>query len=56
VNTLRAAAVAAGDAIGVWDCGPDPANTEDISSLVPASCRATAAEIGALTVFDTSAS
>jgi len=56
VNTLRAGAVIPGDAIGIWDCGPDPTNTEDISSLVPASCRATAAEIGALTAFDTSAS
>jgi len=55
-NTLRAAAIIPGDAIGIWDCGPDPSNTEDISSLVPASCRATAAEIGALTAFATSAS
>ena len=56
VNNLRAAAVATGDAIGLWDCGPDPSNTEDISSLVPASCRASAAEIGALTAFAASAS
>ena len=56
VNTLRAAAVAAGDAIGVWDCGPDPANTEDISNLVPTSCRASVAEIGAVTAFALSAS
>jgi len=56
VNSLRAAAVATGDAIGLWDCGPDPANTLDISTLVPASCRASAAEIGALTAFAASAS
>ena len=56
VNALRAAAVAPGDAIGIWDCGPDPSNTEDITSLVPASCRATAAEIGAVTAFAASAS
>ena len=56
VNTLRAAAVAPGDAIGVWDCGPDPSNTEDISNLVPTSCRASAAEIGAVTAFALSAS
>ena len=56
VNNLRAAAVAAGDAISFWDCGPDPSNTEDISSLVPTSCRSPAADIGALTAFATSAS
>jgi type IV pilus assembly protein PilA len=56
VNTLRAAAVIPGDAIALWDCGPDPSNTEDISRLVPASCRATAAEIGAVTAFALSAS
>ncbi len=55
-NNLRAAAVVPGDAIGVWDCGPDPTNTQDISALVPASCRATAAEIGALGAFALSAS
>lgn len=56
VNTLRAAAVATGDAIGLWDCGPDPSNTQDITKLVPASCRASAAEIGAVTAFALSAS
>lgn len=56
VNTLRAAAVGPGDAIGVWDCGPDPANTEDIANLVPTSCRASAAQIGAVTAFALSAS
>lgn len=56
VNTLRAAAVSPGDAIGMWDCGPDPSNTEDISNLVPTSCRASAAEIGAVTAFALSAS
>ena len=55
-NSLRAAAVTPGDAIGVWDCGADPSNTQDISSLVPASCRASAAEIGAVTAFALSAS
>ncbi|HKQ23652.1 MAG TPA: pilin [Burkholderiales bacterium] len=56
VNNLRAAAVATGDAIGLWDCGPDPSNTGDITKLVPASCRASPAEIGAVTAFDVSAS
>ena len=55
-SPLRAAAVAAGDAIGQWDCGPDPSNTQDISNLVPNSCRASAAEIGAITAFALSAS
>jgi type IV pilus assembly protein PilA len=55
-NNLRAAAVIAGDAIGVWDCGPDPSNTQDISSLVPASCRASPADIGSVTAFALSAS
>ncbi len=56
VNALRAAAVGPGDAIGIWDCGPDPANTEDISTLVPSSCRASAADIGAVSTFVLSAS
>ena len=56
VNSLRAAAVTPGDAIGVWDCGPDPSNTQDISSLVPTSCRASAADIGAVTAFALGAS
>ena len=56
VNVLRATAVGPGDAIGVWDCGPDPSNTQDISVFMPASCRAPAAEIGAVTAFAVSAS
>lgn len=56
LNNLRAGAVAPGDAISLWDCGPDPSNTEDISNLVPTSCRASAAEIGAVTAFALSAS
>jgi type IV pilus assembly protein PilA len=55
-NQLRSAPVVPGDAIGIWDCGPDPANTFDISTLVPASCRASTANIGAVTAFDVSAS
>lgn len=55
-DSLRAAAVSAGEAITLWDCGPDPSNTEDISNLVPVSCRASAADIGALTAFALSAS
>jgi type IV pilus assembly protein PilA len=55
-NSLRAAAVLPGDAIGVWDCGPDPSNTEDISNLVPTSCRAPVGQIGAVGAFALSAS
>ena len=30
---------AAGDAVASWACGPDPANTSDISNFLPGSCR-----------------
>ncbi len=43
----RSAAVQAGDYIALWDCGPAPSNTNDISSMVPVSCRASAADLGA---------
>lgn len=56
VNQNRARAIEPGDAIGVWDCGQDPANAVDISTLVPSSCRSSAAMIGALTAFAASAS
>jgi len=52
----RSAAVVGGDAIRAWDCGPDPSNARDISAKLPGSCRAGAAEIGALTAFAASAS
>jgi type IV pilus assembly protein PilA len=55
-NVSRAAAVAPGDAISVWDCGPDPSNTQDIAVFMPGSCRSPAASIGALTAFAVSAS
>jgi len=50
-NTARSAAVAPGDMASVWDCGPDPSNAYDVSKLVPASCRASSAQIGAVTAF-----
>ena len=43
----RTGPVQAGDAIAQWDCGPDPTNTEDISAMLPGSCREDAANIGA---------
>ena len=46
-NLNRSATVQPGDHIALWDCGPAATNTNDISSMVPGSCRATAAELGA---------
>ncbi len=43
----RTGPIQSGDAIVQWDCGPDPTNTEDISAMLPASCRENAANIGA---------
>ena len=42
----RSAAVQPGDYIALWDCGPAPSNINDISSMVPGSCRASAADLG----------
>jgi type IV pilus assembly protein PilA len=53
-DVLRSAPVAGGDRVALWDCGPDPNNTIDISVYVPASCRATAAQIGAVSGFASS--
>ncbi len=50
-SVLRAAAVSSGETVGFWDCGPDPSNTINISTLVPASCRASAMDIGTVTAF-----
>lgn len=50
-DMARSAAIASGDVTSLWDCGPDPANTLDISNTLPASCRSSAAQIGALTAF-----
>ena len=50
-NVSRTADVSPGEVVGHWDCGPDPSNTRSISTLVPFSCRASAAEIGTITAF-----
>jgi len=50
-DVARTAAVAVGDRIAMWDCGPDPANTVDISTYVPASCRSSSALMGAVAGF-----
>ncbi len=46
-DVSRSGPVQAGDHIAQWDCGPAPNNTNDISATMPASCRATAAQLGA---------
>ncbi|KPK28691.1 MAG: hypothetical protein AMJ66_10595 [Betaproteobacteria bacterium SG8_40] len=43
----RSGPVQSGDAVALWDCGPAPTNTEDISSMLPGTCRAGAADLGA---------
>ncbi len=52
----RAGPIIGGGSVKVWDCGPAPANTKDISSNLPGSCRAGASEIGTVTAFQASAS
>lgn len=46
-NLARSDPLEPGDAIAIWDCGPDPTNANDISDVLPSSCRASAAQIGA---------
>jgi len=50
-DVSRSGPVVGGDRVAMWDCGPDPANTNDIATYVPASCRSPAASIGAITGF-----
>ena len=52
----RSAPISAGDAIAMWDCGPAPTNSNDISNTVPGSCRTPAALIGATSGWAASAS
>jgi len=53
-DVARSATVVGGDRIAMWDCGPDPNNARDISLYVPGSCRATPAQIGAVSGFASS--
>jgi type IV pilus assembly protein PilA len=46
-DVARSGAISPGDYIALWDCGPAPTNTTDVSGAVPGSCRATAAQLGA---------
>jgi type IV pilus assembly protein PilA len=55
-DVARSSAISGGSAISAWDCGADPSNSKDISTKLPSSCRASAAQIGALTAFAESAS
>jgi type IV pilus assembly protein PilA len=50
-DVARSAAVVGGDRVAMWDCGPDPNNAVDISTYVPSSCRASAAQIGSVSGF-----
>jgi type IV pilus assembly protein PilA len=50
-DVARSGPVTGGGAIKTWDCGPDPANTQDISAKLPSSCRGGPAAIGTLTGF-----
>jgi type IV pilus assembly protein PilA len=50
-DVARSATITSGDRVALWDCGPDPNNTVDISGYVPASCRAGAAQIGTVSGF-----
>lgn len=53
-DVARSATITGGDRVALWDCGPDPNNTVDISGYVPASCRAAASQIGAVSGFASS--
>ena len=53
-DILRSAAIAGGDRVAMWDCGSDPNNSTDISDFLPASCRASPAQIGAVSGFASS--
>jgi type IV pilus assembly protein PilA len=55
-DTNRSAALVPGDAVKMWECGPDPSNPYDIAALVPGSCRSSAAQIGTVGAFAASPS
>ncbi len=48
-DLTRSGPVQPGSKIALWDCGPDPTNANDISVMVPGTCRSNPAEIGAVT-------
>ena len=55
-DTARSRTLNAGESAVMWDCGPSPNNTFDMSRLVPASCRANSAQIGSVSTFEESQS
>lgn len=55
-DLTRSRAIQPGDYIAQWDCGPDPSNTVDISRFLPATCRGSAAQLGATTGWAASSS
>jgi len=55
-DVTRAGPISGGGAITVWDCGPDPGNSKDISANLPGTCRSGSAVLGTLTGFAVSAS
>jgi type IV pilus assembly protein PilA len=55
-DVARSRSLQPGDFIAMWDCGPATTNTVDISTAVPASCRAAAAQLGATSGWAESAS
>ena len=48
-DLARSGPVQGGDYIAQWDCGPAPTNVNDIRPMLPANCRAGAAELGEMT-------
>ena len=53
-DVSRSATIVGGDRVAMWDCGPDPNNTVNISAYVPGSCRASSAQIGTVSGFASS--
>jgi len=47
-DVARSEPIAAGSKNPAWVCGPDPNNTNDISVMVPGTCRANPVELGAV--------
>ena len=46
-DLTRSGPVQPGAKVSVWDCGPDPTNTNDISVMVPSTCRSSVVNLGA---------
>jgi type IV pilus assembly protein PilA len=55
-DVARSGPIQPGDYIAMWDCGPATTNTVDITTAVPGTCRASAAQLGATSGWAESAS